>query len=290
MRLSGFLSVKFILITLAVLFGFAMAGGQCQKWAYSYSPEIKCDYLEYFGLPRQASQICLARQNSKIAPGDYYQEPNLDHFLMADKSQKDIGKFGGYLGALIKDEYICENSADLFEVYLIYGDSVIRMGQYSHQVSYPDSSRREFFGKFTIDDTPIFLSGWFDKFVCLYLNIECESADTALVRAGKYLKPKTTTLDKYSKSVFETTRSDVYPVDSSLPRETAISETRESEFYRYIASDHVVWNVFRKNVALMSGNSPAQQQISGVKQFWVVSITRYIDKQYLPPWLKSPQK
>ena len=290
MKMRDWANSKSILTAVWLLFGISISWGQCQKWNYAYSPEIRCDYLEYFGLPRQASQICLARQDSKIAPGDYYQEPSLEHCLMIDKTKTDIKKFADYLKIFFKPEYICDRPADLFETYLIHGDSLIRMGPYTRQFSYPDSSRREFFGKFTLDSSLIFVSGWFDKFVCIYINIECDSVTTAIDRARELLGLEIAPLQSYSKSVFEMTRSDVYKVDSSKQQESAISETRQNEFYRFIDSDKIVWHLFNKNVALISGKNPSQQQITGIKKYWVVSATDYIDKQYLPPWIKSPQK
>jgi hypothetical protein len=283
-----------ILILILTVFwlscGLSIVWGQCQKWNCTYSPEIRCDYLEYFGLPRQAFNICLTRQDSKIAPGDYYQEPGLEHCLKIDKTSADIKKFADYLKIFLKPEYICERPADLFETYLIFGDSLIRMGPYSRQVSYPDSSRREFFSKFTIDSSLIFVSGWFDKFISIYINIECDSVTTAMEKARELLELEIAPLNSYSKSVFETTRSDVHKVDSSKHQESAISETRQNTFYRFIDSDKIVWHLFNKNVALISGTNPSQQQITGVKRYWVVSVTSYIDKQYIPPWIKSPQK
>lgn len=281
---------KSVLTTIWLLCCVSITWGQCQKWNYAYSPEIRCDYLEYFGLPRQASQICMARQDSKITPGDYYQEPGSEHCLIVDKTQTDLKKFADYLKLIFKQEYICEYPADLFESFLIYDDSLIRMGPYTRQVSYPDSSRREFFGKFTIDSSLIFVSGWFDKFVCVYINIECDSVTTALRRARELLRLEVPLPDSYSKSVFEMTRSDVHRVDPSEQQEGAISETRQNEFYRSIDSDKNVWHLFSKNVALLSGKNPSQQQIICVKKYWVVSLTDYFDKHYLPPWLKAPQK
>jgi hypothetical protein len=279
-----------ILFVIALLYPDSRLRSQCQKWEYSYSPEIRCDYLEYFGLPRQASQICLARQNSKIAPGDYYQEPGPDHFLMVTKTKDDVNKFDSYLKRFLKDKYVCDHAANLFDVYFIYSDTTIRMRQYARQVSYPDSFRREFFGKFTVDNSLVFVSGWFDKFVCLYVNIECDSIETALTQAGAILKLSPPPLSKYSKSVFEMKRSDVDLIDSLTLHEEVKSETRQSEFYRMIDSTGIVWNLFRKNVALMSGAYPESQTIAGVKQYWVVSITSYLDRQYMPPWIAPPQK
>ncbi len=290
MKRQNLANSKFMLTAFWLFCGISIAWGQCQKWSYIYSPEIRCDYLEYFGLPRQAAQICLARQDSKIAPGDYYQEPGLEHCLMIDKTNTDVEKFADYLKIFLKPEYICERPADLFETYLIFGDSLVPMGPYTRQVSYPDSSRREFFGKFTIDSSLIFVSGWFDKFVCVYINIECDSVTTVLDKARKILKLEVAPLDSYTKSVFEMTRSDVYKVDSSKQQESAISETRQNTFYRFIDPNNNIWHLFNKNVALLSGANPNQQQITGVKKYWVVSVTSYIDKQYLPPWIKSPQK
>jgi hypothetical protein len=279
-----------ILFAIVLLYPDYRLWGQCQKWEYSYSPEIRCDYLEYFGLPRQASQVCLARQNSKIAPGDYYQEPNPDHFLMINKTKSDINKFDNYLRQFLKTEHVCDSPANLFDVYLIYSDTTIRMGQYARQVSYPDSSRREFFGKFTIKNYLVFVSGWFDKFVCLYVNIECDSIETALAKAGAILKLAPPLLTQYSKSVFEMKRSDVGLIDSLTSQEEAKSETRQSEFYRMIDSTGMVWHLFRKNVALMSGANPESQTLAGVKQYWVVSIISYLDRQYMPPWIAPPKK
>lgn len=283
-------NLKSILTAIWLLCGISMAGGQCQKWDYLYSPEIRCDYLEYFGLPRQAFQICLARHDSKIAPGDYYQEPGLEHCLMIDKTNTDIKKFTEYLKIFLKPEYICERPADLFETYLIYGDSLIRMGSYTHQVSYPDSSRREFFGKFAIDSSLIFVSGWFDKFVYIYINIECDSVTTAIDISRELLGLEIAPLNRFSKSVFEITRSDIYRIDSLKQQKGVISETRQNEFYRFIDPDKNFWHLFNKNVALISGTNVSQQQIIGVKKYWVVSVTSYIDTHYLPPWIKSPQK
>jgi hypothetical protein len=279
-----------ILFAVIVLYPDTLLWGQCQKWEYSYSPEIRCDYLEYFGLPRQAAQICLARQNSKNAPGDYYQEPNPDHFLMINKTKSDIDKFDNYLRQFLKTEYVCDFPANLFDVYLIFSDTTIRMGQYARQVSYPDSSRREFFGKFTVENNLVFMSGWFDKFVCLYVNIECDSIETALAKAGAILKFTPPPLAQYIKSVFEMKRSDVDLIDSLTSEEEVKSETRQSEFYRAIDSTGLVWHLFRKNVALMAGPNPESQTVTGVKQYWVISVTSYLDKQYMPPWIAPPKK
>lgn len=290
MKMPGRQIIKLLLVAIGLSSGYTGLWGQCQKWEYLYSPEIRCDYLEYFGLPRQASQIYLARQDSKIAPGDYYQEPTPDHFLQIEKTKNDIDRFNEYLETFFKAKYVCNQPADLFNTILINSDSTFQMGRYSHQVSYPDSSRREFFGKFMIDSSLIFVSGWFDKFVCLYINVECDSVEVALDKARELLKLEVAPLNKYTKSIFETTRSDVHRQDSSTQKEAAISEKRENDFYRLIDSDKTVWYLFKKNVALISGKDPNQQQICGVKRFWVVSLIRYFDKQYLPPWLKSPQK
>jgi hypothetical protein len=279
------------IIIAVIIFGLTPSlPAQCQKWDYTYSPEIKCDYLEYFGLPRQASQICMARQDSKIAPGDYYQEPSPDHFVLINKTKSDIDKFDAYLKRFLKNEFICEYPATLFNAYLIYGDTTIRMGQYSRQVSYPDSSRREYFGKFTIDSSLIFMSGWFDKFSCLYINVECESVETALARAGSLLKQGPPSLNKFAKSAFEMKRADVDLIDSLTSEKAVKSDIYQSAFYRSVDSDGIAWHLFRKNVALMAGSNPNSQTIAGVKQFWVVSATAYQDHHYIPPWIASPNK
>jgi hypothetical protein len=279
-----------IAATATILLMPGLSSGQCTKWNYSYCPEIRCDYLEYFGLPQQASQICLTRQNSKIAPGDYYLEPNLEHFMIIPKTKGDIEKFSDYQKLYFQDKYVCDNPESLFNTYLIYGDPSADNGQSLHETPFSDSNRREFFGKFAIDDMPIFLSGWFDKFACLYINIECDSVETAIDRATAILKLKIPLLSKFTKTVFEMKRSDIDIIDSLTSEQGVKSESRKNEYYRAVDSDKLVWYLFKKNVALMVGPNPYSQTIAGVKQYWVVAASYYFNRQYSPSWIAPPQK
>jgi len=248
-------------------------GEECVGFNKPYDADWGLAILDFLGIPLMSTAYYpWPRSLEGKPPGDYYQEPDLSYAL--PRTPKEDSLLQQYVTALFREEHICDSIGKLVSSYVIFMDEDRAMGKMSAK-AFSDSSRREFFGKYYLDEDLIFVSGWYGKFAMAFINVQTESLDTLLKKASQYLNAKIPALSQFTVHEFKTPRS--------FSGESDKTGVNLDTIYSLQYDDRTIMNVFQRGIRIYPDNvsTPKPEEVIG-RRFWVFQIAIYFDKEYMP--------
>jgi len=260
------------LLLAAAIFSPSLAE-KCKIFDKPYSATLGSAITAFLKMPlRSTAYYPWPRSLEGKPPGDYYQEPDLSYAL--PRTPKEDSLLQQYVTALFREEHICDSIGKLVSSYVIFMDEDRAMGKMSAK-AFSDSSRREFFGKYYLDEDLIFVSGWYGKFAMAFINVQTESLDTLLKKASQYLNAKIPALSQFTVHEFKTPRS--------FSGESDKTGVNLDTIYSLQYDDRTIMNVFQRGIRIYPDNvsTPKPEEVIG-RRFWVFQIAIYFDKEYMP--------
>ena len=270
-------NIAFLAATVILMAGTGTAEQPCNSWNRAYNSNLNITLMEFLGQPiYKTAYFPWPRNYSGRPPGDYYKEPiAVPGTILADT---DFVKIQQYCRLIFNDEYLCE-FPEAFRNYVIFMDSLKARGMTPATEIYSDSSRKEFFGKYTVNDNLIFISGWYDKFVLAFINVETNSIDTLFAEAGKYVESDLPPLSAFTKYEYCW-----YPdeIDVSAIKDRIALDKNDTTCYKFGPDENRIISVFKRNIDYveLKRNSAVAESVS--RTFLVLQIAIFFDKEYMP--------
>jgi hypothetical protein len=145
------------------------------KATVGYNSEIDRLRGNFYGGGSSLTPRYMGRKKSIVALGDYLNWPqfSIPRAISSKLDSTSSEKIKYYLRNLLQNDYYSDGSLRFIKNYRdILGDT----------------SRGEFFGRFTVDNQSFSLGGWYDKFAVIGVYTLFDNPDEFLKSAQKYLK------------------------------------------------------------------------------------------------------
>ena len=258
------------LLLAAAIFSPSLAE-KCKIFDKPYSATLGSAITAFLKMPlRSTAYYPWPRSLEGKPPGDYYQEPSFLNAVWTTANEDSL--LQQYVSMLFNEEYICDSIGKFISSFVIFMNEDMAMGMVSEE-AFSDSSRREYFGKYYLDDDLVFVSGGYGKFAMAFVNVHTESLDTLLEKASRYLKAKVPELSQFTVHEYKIPLS--YTGDKP--------GTRSDTIYSLQYDDRTIMNVFQRGIHIYPDNmsTPKPEEVIG-RRFWVFQIAIYFDKEYMP--------